>query len=145
MLLALSTLLYINENPQNGVDFSGINTAGINNVELSFPVHANELTLKKIYNQGLKVISGHADFINMDISSPDKKLRQNSINIIKERILFLKEAGGKFLVVHPGDFCQTEEERSIRLGFSINSLDEILPYAEKNGVCIAIENMPNSF
>ncbi|MBM3701161.1 MAG: sugar phosphate isomerase/epimerase, partial [Actinobacteria bacterium] len=55
------------------------------------------------------------------------------------------KAGGRFLVVHPGDFCQTEEERSIRLGFSINSLDEILPYAEKNGVCIAIENMPNSF
>ncbi|MBN1298675.1 MAG: sugar phosphate isomerase/epimerase [Actinobacteria bacterium] len=145
MIIALSTLLYIDEKVKGGIDFKEICSTGIKNVELSFPVHANQQVLDGLSSFGLKVFSAHADFIYMDISSSDRKIREKSINIIKERIAFLKKAKGSIMVVHPGDFYNTQKEKKSRIGFSVESAYEIALFAQKFGIRIALENMPNSF
>ncbi len=145
MKLALSTILYIYEKKISNINFFELIKIPINDIEIVFPPHANTSFLKELKGYNLNIFSGHADYIGIDISSTNEYVRQKSIYVVKKRIKFLKKIGAKILVLHPGGYCSSIAEREIRINNSLDSLARILPFAVKNNIKIALENMPNKY
>jgi sugar phosphate isomerase/epimerase len=145
MIIGLSTVLLTSNGLDSQIDFSEIKQTGINHVELSSPSHIDIETIKKIKNSGLNIYSAHSDFIDVDISNPDTYNREKSIMLIKTRIRLLSEIGAQLIVVHPGNWCENQVEKEERISNSINSLTQIVLFANSVNVKVAVENLPPGF
>jgi len=145
MYIGLSTVLLVSHNGETRADFSKIKKAGIDNIELSSPSHSNLESINEIRKNNLNIFSAHSDFINIDISSPDKKIRFDSIRTIMTRIKFLNEIGANIIIVHPGGWYSNQNDKEIRIKYSIESLSQIASYAKEQSVKVAVENLPKEF
>ncbi len=145
MIIGLSTVLLTSGGMDSQIDFSEIKKTGINYVELSSPSHIDIETIKKIKKGGLDVFSAHADFIDVDISSPDTYSREKSIMLIKTRIRLLSEIGAQIIVIHPGEWCENDADKETRINNSIDSFIQITSFAKTLGIKVAAENLPPGF
>ncbi len=99
----------------------------------------------KLESYGLKVYSAHAPYgTNLDLCCLNEECRINCVFEIKNIINVLRFLDGSILVVHPTVkemFQGSLEERNNWVNQAKKSLEDILTYAEKKGIKIAIENL----
>ena len=102
--------------------------------------------LKDLLNSlHLKVHSLHAPFSDVDIASLDEKKRENSLHLIKRLMEFCSEVEGEIVIIHP---CSIEMFGDARRyptakNKTEDSLFSLTTFAEKLGIRLAVENLPN--
>ncbi|MFQ5835936.1 MAG: sugar phosphate isomerase/epimerase family protein, partial [bacterium] len=93
----------------------------------------------------LKVHSLHAPFSGLDIASLDEQERENSLDLIKKSMESCSEIEGEIVIIHP---CSTEisgDDQSYlgAINKTKDSLRTLAILAEKLGIRLAVENLPN--
>ncbi len=95
-------------------------------------------------------ISFHTPIKDLNISAYNKKIRQFSINQIKESIEFARNIGAKYVVTHGGkNSFKTASSFSrkygkIALNSTIDALISFYDICSDNGITLSIENMSYS-
>lgn len=77
----------------------------------------------------------------VDLADCDEAGREESVDDLRRCVDWLAEAGGRFLIVHPGGLS-AEEDRHARRAFLLESLHRLSAHAESTPVCLCVENMP---
>jgi sugar phosphate isomerase/epimerase len=77
----------------------------------------------------------------VDLGATDVSTQRESIDDLKACADWLAEAGGKYLVVHPGGLSAPEEHAKRRAAL-VGSLRELAEHARAQSVVICVENMP---
>ncbi len=93
--------------------------------------------IKKVKDIRLTV---HADYLDTNLASGNIGIRRESINQLKQAIVFAKKIGAKVVVFHPGRFFKKIYEAEAYASL-FKSLEEVIPFAKKNRVKLAMENM----
>ncbi|MBC7121310.1 MAG: sugar phosphate isomerase/epimerase [Candidatus Methanosuratus sp.] len=85
----------------------------------------------------------HAPIIDLNIASASERVRQLSIELVKESVDHARELGALLVVMHPGSF-QPVSRGAPDADWALNfaSLSEIREYAAQEGVNLCLENMP---
>jgi len=77
----------------------------------------------------------------VDLGHPDPQVRQASIDDLKRCLDWLAEAGGKFLVVHPGGLSDPSSFADRRAALALG-LVGLADHARSTGGIVCVENMP---
>lgn len=119
---------------------------GFDGVELNSPV---DFTLDEINkakaNSGIETPTVvNKDHWRVPLSDPDPEVRKNCIASVAKSLEEIKELGGDTVLVVPGVVNDkvSYEDAYYR---SQNSIRELIPYAEKTGMQIGLENVWNNF
>lgn len=102
--------------------------------------------LKDLLNSlHLKVHSLHAPFSGVDIASLDEGQRKNSLELIKKTVESCSEIEGRIVIVHPGSHKVPGNDQSYlrAINKAEESLCTLAILAEKLGIKLAVENVPN--
>lgn len=98
---------------------------------------------------GIYPHSIHAPFQTINLASFDEAERRDSVSQVAAAIRFLADLGGKTVVVHPTGSAVTPRHRyytleniGVATENSHRSVSELARVAEKEGVRIALENLP---
>jgi sugar phosphate isomerase/epimerase len=86
----------------------------------------------------------HADYLNTDASSEDKKIRLKTLKIYKDTLIKAKELGAGTVVMHPGTWLENNR-REEKLKRCAETFTELEIFSKQSGVKIAIENLPPGF
>lgn len=78
----------------------------------------------------------------IDLSSPDKWIRNFSLRDAEKTVIAADILGARRVIVHPSDVI-IPDEFEVREQNLINSLSELIETANKYGVKIYIENLRN--
>jgi sugar phosphate isomerase/epimerase len=127
--------------------------AGYSNVEiwadrahLDPRISPNIPALKALLNSlHLKVHSLHVPFSDVNIASLDEGEREKSLDLIKKSMESCSEIEGEIVIVHP---CSTEisgnDQNYLKAkNKTEDSLGTLATLAEKLGIRLAVENLPN--
>ena len=120
--------------------------AGFDGIELNSPTDfplSDILQAKK--SAGLELPSViNKDHWSKPLSDPDQQIRQQCIDSVIKSMHEVKELGGDTVLVVPG---VVNEKVSYEQAYitSQSAIRELIPYAEKTGVQIALENVWNNF
>jgi sugar phosphate isomerase/epimerase len=133
-------------------NFAKLREAGIGATELSMPLDAHKsLNHKEVLElskrHGVKLWSYHLPFFpfkQIDISSLDKQLRDNAIELYTELIEKAADIGIDKFVLHPSGEPIANEDREERIKYSMHNIDFLAELAHKNGAVIAVEDLPRS-
>ncbi|MDD2475907.1 MAG: sugar phosphate isomerase/epimerase [Dysgonamonadaceae bacterium] len=126
--------------------FKLVKDLGFDGVELNAPIDmkiADVLSAKT--KSGIELPSVmNKDIWDYPLTDPDPKVRKRCIESIAQSLQDVKEIGGDTVLVVPG---VVNEKVSYEQAYytSQNSIRELIPYAEKTGMQIAIENVWNNF
>ncbi|MEA4949859.1 MAG: sugar phosphate isomerase/epimerase family protein [Petrimonas sp.] len=126
--------------------FKLVKELGFDGVELNSPVDFN---LSEILNAKSKSGIELPTVVNKDhwsspLSDPDPAVRKKCIDSVAKSLLEVKEMGGNtVLVVHGVVNEKTSYEQAYIT--SQQAIRELIPYAEKTGMQIALENVWNNF
>lgn len=94
---------------------------------------------------GVTVRSYHLPFWpDRDLSSPDKAIREETIEAHEDLIARGMAHGTRIFTVHPGTEPIADEERRMRLDISKESLSRLAETAEREGAVLAVEDLPRS-
>jgi len=109
---------------------------------ISLDISAVKVLLNSLH---LKVHSLHAPFSEVNIASLDEQERENSLDLIKKSMESCSELEGEIVIVHP---CSTETSGNNQSYLKAknkteDSLCTLATFAEKLGIKIAVENLPN--
>jgi Sugar phosphate isomerases/epimerases len=120
--------------------------AGFDGVELNSPT---EFSIAEILEAKAKSGIELPSVINKDhwskpLSDPDPEIRKQCIASVAQSLQEVKELGGDTVLVVPG---VVNEKVSYEQAYitSQQSVRELIPYAEKTGMQIALENVWNNF
>src|SRR5208337_4845219 len=101
-----------------------------------------------VTDRGLSIHSAHGCWggraikaSRVDLSETDAAVYRESADDLKRCIDWLQEAGGTFLVVHPGGLSAAEA-RAARRACLARGLTELADHAEGSRVVVCVENMP---
>ncbi len=126
--------------------FKLIKYLGFDGVELNSPV---EFTIAEILEakakSGIELPSVvNKDHWAMPLSDPDAEVREKIIKSVGQSLQDVKDLGGDTVLVVPG---VVNEKVSYEQAYNtaINSIRELIPYAEKTGMQVALENVWNNF
>lgn len=126
--------------------FKLIKDLGFDGVELNSPV---EFTIAEILEakakSGIELPSVvNKDHWAMPLSDPDAEVREKIIKSVGQSLQDVKDLGGDTVLVVPG---VVNEKVSYEQAYNtaINSIRELIPYAEKTGMQVALENVWNNF
>jgi sugar phosphate isomerase/epimerase len=104
------------------------------------------LALKDLLNSlHLEIHSLHASFSDVDIALLDEEARKSSLKLIKKSMESRSETEGEIVIVH---LCSTETSGNNQSYLKAknkteDSLCTLATFAEKLGIKIAVENLPN--
>lgn len=119
---------------------------GFDGVELNSPVDFTLDEIKKAKaNSGIETPTVvNNDHWRVPLSDPDPEVRKNCIASVAKSLEEIKELGGDTVLVVPGVVNDkvSYEDAYYR---SQNSIRELIPYAEKTGMQIGLENVWNNF
>ena len=119
---------------------------GFDGVELNSPVDFTLDEIKKAKaNSGIETPTVvNKDHWRVPLSDPDPEVRKNCIASVAKSLEEIKELGGDTVLVVPGVVNDkvSYEDAYYR---SQNSIRELIPYAEKTGIQIGLENVWNNF
>lgn len=120
--------------------------AGFDGVELNSP---SEFNINDILEAKAKAGIELPSVINKDhwskpLSDPDPKVREECIQSVAKSLEEIKLLGGDTVLVVPG---VVNEKVSYEQAYntSLESVRQLIPYAEKTGMQIALENVWNNF
>lgn len=126
--------------------FKLIKDLGFDGVELNTPLDMNiSDILSAKANADIELPSGmNKDHWSLPLSDPDPQIRKQCIESVAKSLEDVKELGGDTVLVVPG---VVNEKVSYEEAYfnSQNSIRELIPYAEKTGVQIALENVWSNF
>jgi sugar phosphate isomerase/epimerase len=91
---------------------------------------------------GLKVV-GHTAYY-LPIASAIEEVRQSAVTELRRCLEVFSTVGAAWMNIHP-DRHTPMHERSFFVQRNLESLHELLPYAQKYGVGLVIENLPSDF
>jgi sugar phosphate isomerase/epimerase len=77
----------------------------------------------------------------VDLGAPDAATQRESIDDLKACVDWLADAGGRYLVVHPGGLSLPQERQDRRAAL-VSGLGELAEHARATGVIACVENMP---
>jgi hexulose-6-phosphate isomerase len=126
--------------------FKLVKDLGFDGVELNSPLDmkiSDVLSAKE--KSGVELPSVvNKDHWSKPLSDPDPQIRQECIDSVAKSLEEVKELGGDTVLVVPG---VVNEKVSYEQAYynSKNSIRELIPYAEKTGMQIALENVWNNF
>lgn len=86
----------------------------------------------------------HSELWQKPLSSPDEATRQAGMENLRVTIDTAKAIGGTTVLVVPAVVTETQPYRQV-YELSLRSLREVAPYAEQQGIQMAIENVWNRF
>ncbi|NLU30142.1 MAG: sugar phosphate isomerase/epimerase [Bacteroidales bacterium] len=126
--------------------FKLVKELGFDGVELNSPV---DLNMSEILDAKSKSGIELPTVVNKDhwsspLSDPDPAVRKKCIDSVIKSLQEVKEMGGDTVLVVPG---VVNEKVSYEQAYitSQQSIRELIPYAEKTGMQIAVENVWNNF
>lgn len=136
----------INEDLSLTDKFKLIKDLGFDGVELNVPLDINiSDVLSAKEKSGIELPSVvNKDHWSLPLSDPDPQIRKQCIASVAKSLEEVKELGGDTVLVVPG---VVNEKVSYEEAYfnSQNSIRELIPYAEKTGMQIALENVWNNF
>lgn len=126
--------------------FKLVKDLGFDGVELNSPTDLNksEILDAKV-KSGLELPSVvNKDHWATPLSDPDPAVRQQIIQSVAQSLQDVKDFGGDTVLVVPG---VVNEKVSYEQAYNtaLNSIRKLIPYAEKTGMQIALENVWNNF
>ena len=126
--------------------FKLVKDLGFDGVELNSPVDfsMNEI-MKAKANSGIETPSVvNKDHWSVPLSDPDPEVRKKCIASVAKSLEEVKELGGDTVLVVPGVVNDkvSYEDAYYR---SQNAIRELIPFAEKTGMQIGLENVWNNF
>lgn len=120
--------------------------AGFDGIELNSPT---EFSISEILEAKSKSGIELPSVINKDhwskpLSDPNPEVREECIKSVAESLDQVKELGGDTVLVVPG---VVNEKTSYESAYNtaLDSIRKLIPYAEKTGMQIALENVWNNF
>lgn len=126
--------------------FKLIKDLGFHGVELNSPL---DMKISDVLSAKAKAGIELPSVVNKDhwskpLSDPDPQIRQQCIASVAKSLEEVKELGGDTVLVVPG---VVNENVSYEQAYynSQNAIRELIPYAEKTGMQIALENVWNNF
>ena len=126
--------------------FKLVKDLGFDGVELNSPL---DMKLSDVLSA--KAASGielpsvvNKDHWSLPLSDPDSQVRQECIESVAKSLEEVKELGGDTVLVVPGVVNEKVPYEQAYYN-SQNSIRELIPYAEKTGMQIALENVWNNF
>lgn len=142
----------------NDAELTALHDSGIREVELSSGnitpfyevldfTHKSKEIAALAHSHGVNISSVHlpfAPFSELDPASLDAEVRKNIAARQTELIRAAGEAGIKIAVIHPSGEPYKDEERGERLDIAIDVIGGLAENAEKEGVCLALENLPRT-
>ena len=152
LTVGISTWVYVTAPIEEAI--KRVHGAGIQYVELwgNTPAHLDPITHPReragevadtLKTLDMTLVSLHAPFLGLDISSTDEDMRMVSVASAMRSVEFCREMACPQLVLHlsasPGVKSKAALDETRK--FTVESLDEITDYARKNGVEILLENM----
>ena len=106
------------------------------------------LVRRRAADRGLSIHSAHGCWggrtilaQRVDLGALDAATHRESIDDLKECVDWLAEAGGRYLVVHPGGLSLAEEHARRRAALE-TGLVELAEHARATEIIICVENMP---
>jgi hexulose-6-phosphate isomerase len=126
--------------------FKLVKDLGFDGVELNSPtdIDKNEILEAKV-KSGIELPSVvNKDHWSKPLTDPDPAVRQQCILSVAQSLQEVKDFGGDTVLVVPG---VVNEKVSYEQAYNtaLNSVRELIPYAEKIGMQIALENVWNNF
>lgn len=126
--------------------FKLVKDLGFDGVELNSPTEfsKNEILEAKA-KSGIELPSVvNKDHWKMPLSDPDPEVRKQIIQSVAQSLQESKDFGGDTVLVVPG---VVNEKVSYEQAYntSLNTIRELIPFAEKTGMQIALENVWNNF
>jgi hexulose-6-phosphate isomerase len=126
--------------------FKLVKDLGFDGVELNSPVDfdKSEILEAKI-KSGIELPSVvNKDHWQKPLSDPDPEVRKQCIQSVAQSLQDAKDLGGDTVLVVPG---VVNEKVSYEQAYNtaLHSIRELIPYAEKTGMQIALENVWNNF
>jgi hexulose-6-phosphate isomerase len=126
--------------------FKLIKDLGFDGVELNSPteLNINEILEAKA-KSGIELPSVvNKDHWKMPLSDPDPEVRKKIIQSVAQSLQEVKDLGGDTVLVVPG---VVNEKVSYEQAYitALDSIRLLIPYAEKTGMQIALENVWNNF
>lgn len=83
-------------------------------------------------------------FTEIDISALDSQMRNHTTDYLSELIKKGADIGIDKFIIHPSGEPVSDEERTDRLKYAMQSLDLLAEIAAQNGACIAVEDLPRT-
>ncbi len=126
--------------------FKLVKDLGFDGVELNSPVDLDiSEVLEAKEKSGIELPSVvNKDHWQKPLSDPDPEVRKEIIRSVAQSLQEVKDFGGDTVLVVPG---VVNEKVSYEQAYftAMNSIRELIPYAEKTGMQIALENVWNNF
>jgi L-ribulose-5-phosphate 3-epimerase len=126
--------------------FKLVKDLGFDGIEFNSPTEFNKSEiLEAKAKSGIELPSVvNKDHWAKPLSDPDPKVREQCIQSIAQSLQDIKDFGGDTVLVVPG---VVNEKVSYEQAYntSLNSIRELIPYAEKTGMQIGLENVWNNF
>ena len=119
---------------------------GFDGVELNSPVDFSLEEIKRAKeNSGIETPTVvNKDHWNVPLSDPDPEVRKKCIASVAKSLEEIKDLGGDTVLVVPGVVNEKVSYEDAYIT-SQNSIRELIPYAEKTGMQIGLENVWNNF
>ncbi|MBM3933532.1 MAG: sugar phosphate isomerase/epimerase [SAR202 cluster bacterium] len=116
---------------------------------MSTPPEGNDLSefLSRLRARGLSARSMHAPTIKTVLAAPNEEWRAREVALLARYLRLAGELGAKEIVIHPNPnpkFVPYPDDpalHAVMVACAMKSLDELVPVAEKAGVCMALENI----
>ena len=126
--------------------FKLVKDLGYDGIELNSPTDLNKSEILAAKEKtGIELPSVvNKDHWQKPLSDPDPEVRKQIIESVAQSLQEAKEFGGDTVLVVPG---VVNEKVSYEQAYvtAQNSIRELIPYAEKTGIQIALENVWNNF
>lgn len=119
--------------------------AGYDGVEIQlydFPdgIRWKNHLINALYQSGM-IATIHSPSGDINLSSSNRGIREESLRQIKETIYLAKELGALSVTVHPGRLSSVREKKAQQILWMEEAFLSIIEFAEKEQVFIGFENM----
>lgn len=92
---------------------------------------------------GAKITSVNMPSLDQNLASSFSRVRETSVAMFHDAIDLVADIGAPWLVTVPGRMSPLfPPPLASRIGWMRESIDQLLPHAEKRGIGLAIENVP---
>ena len=126
--------------------FKLVKDLGFDGVELNSPVEMNKDEILAARDKaGIELPSVvNRDHWSKPLTDPDPEVRQQCIRSVARSLQEVKDFGGDTVLVVPG-VVNDEVSYEQAYNTALQSVRELIPYAEETGMQIALENVWNNF
>ncbi|MEA3344904.1 MAG: sugar phosphate isomerase/epimerase family protein [Chloroflexota bacterium] len=108
---------------------------------ITYPESTVERNAQLLRQAGIRIWSVHAPFgEDYNLSHPDEATRRRAVEYHKYVLERVALAGASVVVIHPGSHAK-DEEVPRRIPLLLDSLEELIPVAERVEIRLALENM----